>query len=618
MRKIFLAFSIVLVGLIFLSRLFYLQVYNNTSNSFLEDNAIKKVFDYPKRGYVYDRNNILLVANQPSYDIMIIPREVKPFDTLELCSLLKITKIDLDKRLKRAKNYSPRLPSPFVSQVSKNDFAILQEKLWKYEGFFIQKKALRDYKVNIGANVLGSIGEVNRSTIKKDPYYSLGDMIGKEGIEVSYEKTLRGSKGVKFIQKDRFNRAIGPYKNGIYDTLPVPGKNITLTIDSKLQEYGEFLMQNKRGGIIAIEPKSGEILSMISAPSYNPNLLVGRERSKNYTKLHYDSISKPLYDRGLQAMYPPGSPFKIINALIALEENTVTTNEKFKCNRGYFYGNRKMGCHIHKNPVDLNLGIYESCNAYFANIYRRTIEKYPKTDEGLKVWSDHVKSFGLGNYLGYDLKVGQPGKIPTPATYDRAYGKGRWFSTYTISNAIGQGEILTTPIQLANMTAAIANRGYFFTPHIIKKIDGDSIKSKYTTVRKTSISPKHFEPVIEGMFDVYKKGTAKYIQVEGIEICGKTGTAENFTRIDGKQVQLTDHSIFIAFAPKDNPKIAIAVFVENGYWGNRYAGKIASLMIEKYLKNSISRNDLENWITSHSLEEEYAKPFSGEPFKINQ
>ena len=618
MRKIFLAFSIVLVGLIFLSRLFYLQVYNNTSNSFLEDNAIKKVFDYPKRGYVYDRNNILLVANQPSYDIMIIPREVKPFDTLELCSLLKITKIDLNKRLKRAKNYSPRLPSPFVSQVSKNDFAILQEKLWKYEGFFIQKKALRDYKVNIGANVLGSIGEVNRSTIKKDPYYSLGDMIGKEGIEVSYEKTLRGSKGVKFIQKDRFNRAIGPYKNGIYDTLPVPGKNITLTIDSKLQEYGEFLMQNKRGGIIAIEPKSGEILSMISAPSYNPNLLVGRERSRNYTKLHYDSISKPLYDRGLQAMYPPGSPFKIINALIALEENTVTTNEKFKCNRGYFYGNRKMGCHIHKNPVDLNLGIYESCNAYFANIYRRTIEKYPKTDEGLKVWSDHVKSFGLGNYLGYDLKVGQPGKIPTPATYDRAYGKGRWFSTYTISNAIGQGEILTTPIQLANMTAAIANRGYFFTPHIIKKIDGDSIKSKYTTVRKTSISPKHFEPVIEGMFDVYKKGTAKYIQVEGIEICGKTGTAENFTRIDGKQVQLTDHSIFIAFAPKDNPKIAIAVFVENGYWGNRYAGKIASLMIEKYLKNSISRNDLENWITSHSLEEEYAKPFSGEPFKINQ
>lgn len=618
MRKIFLAFSIVLVGLIFLSRLFYLQVYNNNSNSFLEDNAIKKVFDYPKRGYVYDRNNILLVANQPSYDIMIIPREVKPFDTLELCSLLKITKIDFDKRLKRAKNYSPRLPSPFVSQVSKNDFAVLQEKLWKYEGFFIQKKAIRDYKVNIGANVLGSIGEVNRSTIKKDPYYLLGDMIGKEGIEVSYEKTLRGSKGVKFIQKDRFNRAIGPYKNGIYDTLPVPGKNITLTIDSKLQEYGEFLMQNKRGGIIAIEPKSGEILSMISAPSYNPNLLVGRERSKNYTKLHYDSISKPLYDRGLQAMYPPGSPFKIINALIALEENTVTTNEKFKCNRGYFYGNRKMGCHIHKNPVDLNLGIYESCNAYFANIYRRTIEKYSKTDEGLKVWSDHVKSFGLGNYLGYDLKVGQPGKIPTPATYDRAYGKGRWFSTYTISNAIGQGEILTTPIQLANMTAAIANRGYFFTPHIIKKIDGDSIDRKYTIARKTSISPEHFEPVIEGMFNVYKKGTAKYIQVNGIEICGKTGTAENFTRINGKQVQLTDHSIFIAFAPKNDPKIAIAVFVENGYWGNRYAGKIASLMIEKYLKNSISRNDLENWITSHSLEEEYAKPFSGEPFKINQ
>lgn len=618
MRKLLLVFSIIIVGLVFLTRLFYLQVYNTNSNSFLEDNAIKKVFEYPKRGYVYDRNKILLVTNQPSYDVMVIPRELKPLDTTEFCNLLKITKAEFLKKLKRAKNYSPRLPSVFVAQVSKSDFAVLQEKLWKYEGFFIQKRALREYKTSIGANVLGSIGEVNRSTIRKDPYYVLGDLIGKDGVEVSYENILRGSKGVKFIQKDRFNRDIGPYKEGLYDTLPVPGKDITLTIDSKLQEYGEYLMQNKRGGIIAIEPQTGEILSMISAPSYNPNLLVGRERSKNYTQLHYDSIRKPLYDRGLQAMYPPGSPFKLLNALIALEENTVTVNEKFNCNRGYHYGNRKMGCHIHKSPVNLNLGIYESCNAYFANIYRRTIEKYQRTDEGLKVWSDHVKSFGLGNYLGYDLKVGQPGKIPTPKTYDRAYGKGRWYSTFTISNAIGQGEILTTPIQLANMTAAIANRGYFYTPHIIKKIDGDTINSKYTTRKKTSITPKHFEPVINGMFDVYRKGTAKYIQIKDIEICGKTGTAENFTVINGQKVQLTDHSIFIAFAPKDDPKIAIAVFVENGYWGNRYAGKIASLMIEKYLKNSISRTDLETWITSHSLEEEYAKPLSGEPFTINE
>lgn len=616
MRKLLLFAIVILVGLIFIARLFFLQIYNQKEYNLYEDNAIRKVYDYPKRGYIYDRNGKLLVANQPSYDVMIIPREVKALDTLEFCDLLKINKEDFIKKYHRAYRYSPRLPSVFVPQLSKEDYATLQEKMYKYEGFYIQKRSLRDYQTTIGANVLGDIGEVNDRELQKDPYYKMGDLIGKQGIEASYEKILRGVKGIKFIQKDRFNRDIGPYKNGIYDTLPQPGKDITVTIDSELQAYGEKLMTNKRGGIIAIEPSSGEILAMVSAPSYDPNILVGRDRSKNYTKLHYDK-AKPLYDRGLQAMYPPGSPFKLLNALVALQEGVVTPHDKFVCAMGYRYGNRRMGCHLHKSPTNLNVGIYESCNSYFANIYRKIIDKYDSPAEGIDVWSKHIKSFGLGDYLGYDLLIGQPGKIPDSKTYDRAYGKNRWYTTFTLSNAIGQGEVLTTPIQLANMTAAIANRGYFYTPHIIKNIEGGTIDSKYTTPNYTTIDKEHFEPVIEGMYDVYNKGTAKYLKIPGIEICGKTGTAENFTKIDGKRTQLTDHSIFIAFAPKDNPKIALAVFVENGYWGSRFAGRIASLMIEKYIKGQISRTDMEDWILGHTLQHEYDKAYSEKPFKIN-
>ncbi|WP_299365968.1 penicillin-binding protein 2, partial [Winogradskyella sp.] len=535
MRKLLLITTVLLVGLVFIARLFYLQIYGGYEYDIFEDNAIRKVYNYPKRGYVYDRNGKLLVANQPSYDVMVIPREVEPMDASELnefCSLLRITLEEYNKKLDRAKNYSPRLPSPFVPQLSKTDYAVLQEKMHKYEGFYIQKRSLRSYQTTIGANVLGDIGEVNRTIIKRQPYYKLGDLIGKQGIEKTYEKTLRGIKGIQFIQKDRFNKNIGPYKNGTFDTLPKPGKDITITIDSRLQAYGELLMTNKRGGIVAIEPSSGEILAMVSGPSYNPNLLVGRDRSKNFNKLYKDSIAKPLFDRGLQAMYPPGSPFKTLNALVALQEGVVTTEERFSCAMGYRYGNRKMGCHVHRSPANMNIGIYESCNAYFANVYRRIIDKYDSPAEGMDNWSKHIKSFGLGNYLNNDLSVGQPGKVPTAATYDRGYGKNRWYTTFTISNAIGQGEVLATPIQLANMAAAIGNRGYFYTPHIIKEIEGDTIPSKFTTPRYTTIDKQHFEPIIQGMYDVYNKGTADMLQVRGIEICGKTGTAENFAIID--------------------------------------------------------------------------------------
>jgi len=621
MRKLLLLTTVILVGLIFIARLFYLQIYGGYEYDIFEDSAIKKEYTYPKRGYVYDRNGKLLVANQPSYDVMVIPREVEPMDSLDLiefCNLLKITREDYDKKLERAKNYSPRLPSPFVPQLSKSDYAVLQEKMRKYVGFYIQKRSLRSYQTSIGANVLGDIGEVNRRIIEKQPYYKLGDLIGKQGVEQSYEEILRGTKGIKFIQKDRFNKTIGPFQEGKLDTLPVPGKDITITIDSELQAYGELLMQHKRGGIVAIEPSSGEILAMVTGPSYNPNILVGRNRSKNYTKLHYDSIAKPLFDRGLLAQYPPGSPFKVINALIGLQEGVVDEHDTFSCRMGYYYGSRKLtGCHHHRSPVDMNMGIAQSCNAYFVNVYRRIIDKYDDAGDGMNKWAAHAKSFGLGDFLNNDLSVGRPGRIPDGDYYDRAYGDNRWGSTYIVSNAIGQGEVEATPIQLANMAAAIGNRGYYYTPHIIKNIEGDTIPSNFTTPKYTTIDRQHFEPVIEGMFDVYNDGTAKALKVEGIEICGKTGTAENFAIIDGKKTQLTDHSIFVAFAPKDNPKIAIAVFVENGYWGSRFAGRMASLMIERYIKGKITRTDLENWILTHSLENEYAKPHSGEPFKIN-
>lgn len=618
MRKLLLFASITIVGLTFIFRLFYLQVYRVQNHNLFEDNAIKKVYDYPKRGFVYDRNGKLLVANQPSYDVMFIPREVKPLDTLEFCSLLKIDKKRFIDIYQQAYLYSPWLPSVFVAHLSKEDYAVLQEKMRKFEGFYIQKRSIRLYQTTIGANVLGNLGEVNNAIIKEHPYYKMGDLIGKQGVEASYEDILRGKKGIKFIQKDRFNRDIGPYKDGVYDTLPEPGKDITISIDSKLQEFGELLMKHKRGGIIAIEPSSGEILAMVSAPSYNPNLLVGRNRSKNYTKLHYDTIAKPLYDRCLLAQYPPGSPFKVLNALIGLQENVVTTKDKFSCSLGYYYGGVKLtGCHSHPSPLSMNEGIAQSCNSYFCNVYRQIIEKHDDVAKGMDIWSNHIKSFGLGNYLGYDLKIGSKGRIPNSNFYNKWYGEGRWSSTYNISNAIGQGEIEATPIQLANMVAAIGNRGYFYTPHIIKNIKGDTIDKKFTTPKQTTIDKENFEPVVQGMFDVYNNGTASYLKVPGIDICGKTGTAENYTKIDGVKTQLTDHSIFVAFAPKDNPKIAIAVFVENGYWGSRFAGKIASLMIEKYIKGHITRTDLEDWILSHSLEDEYAKPYSGKPFKIN-
>ena len=618
MRKLLLFSLIIAVGIVFLSRLFYLQLFQAESYNIDDDNAIRKVFHYPKRGYVYDRNGELLVANQPSYDVMVIPREVEPLDTLEFCNLLKITKEDFIKIYNKSYHYSPRLPSVFIPHLSKEDYAFLSEKMRKYHGFYIQKRSLRHYLTSVGANVLGDIGEVNQKEVEQDPYYKMGDLKGKQGVEKSYDTILRGVKGIKYIQKDRFNRDIGPYKDGEYDITPEPGKDITITIDAVLQAYGEKLMQNKKGGIVAIEPKTGELLALVSAPSYNPNLLVGRERSRNYTKLYNDSIHLPLIDKGLLRVHEPGSPFKALIALTALQEGAITPQTTVYCTGVYHYGKKgTMGCHCGGGRRDLVMGIAKSCNSYFANAFRKTIDQYDNASHGMDVWSEDIKSFGLGQYLGTDLPIGKKGNIPDGAYYDKWYPDFNWGSTTIISNAIGQGEILVTPIHLANMAAAIANKGYYYTPHIIKNIEGQKINSDFNTVHNTNIDKKYFDPVVEGLFDVYNYGTANFLQVPGIEICGKTGTAENFTIINGVRTQLTDHSIFVAFAPKDDPKIALAVFVENGYYGARWAGRIASLMIEKYIKGEVTLKNMEQLVLDKSLEEEYLKPYSGKPFTIN-
>ncbi len=620
MKNKLLPFLIILSSFIFILRLFWVQLIDINDVKLSNKNSVEKVYNFPERGYVFDRNDRLIVGNELFYDLMIIPAELKPIDTLEFCKILKIAKTTLIDKINKAKKYSRVKPSVFLSQISKTDYAIIQEKLWKYKGFSVRKKSNRNYLLNSASNILGYISEVNDYEVKDNSYYESGELIGRQGIEKSYEKKLRGLKGVSYFEKDNFNRTTGSYKEGVYDTLLKPAKNINLTIDSNLQIYGDSLMVNKFGSIVAIEPESGEILSLINAPSFDPNLLIGRERSTNYLKLKNDTIGKPLFDRGLQGMYPPGSTFKLINGLIALQEDVITPSTKILCNAGHFYSNKRfMKCHCKPGTYnDLNKAIYNSCNTYFATIYKKTIEKYSSSKQGVDNWKNHVNSFGLGNYLGYDHPLGQPGLIPDSKYYDKWYPNNRWRAATTISNGIGQGEILTTPIQLGNIAASIANRGWFITPHFVKKISNDSIKFKYREKKYSSIDSIHFEKIVQGMYDVIEKGTAQNSKIRGIEIVGKTGTAENFIKIDDVRKQLTDHSIFIGFAPKENPKIAIAVFIENGYWGTRWAAPIASLMMEKYLNKKVERKYLEKYIFNGNLMNEYLKPYTKSNFSINE
>ncbi len=581
-----------------------LQVIDPSYKFSAESNTQRKITEYSSRGLIFDRNGKLLVSNQAVYDVMIIPREVVPFDTLDFCNALNITKEELDglfqelRRNIRNKKASTFKPSVFFKQLAAEQYGVLQEKLYKFTGFYVQRRTLRKYEYHNAAHVLGYVSEVNEAMMQKDSYYALGDYIGISGIEKTYENYLRGSKGARFVMVDVHGREKGLLRGGRLDTAAISGKDLTLTLDVDLQAYGEFLMQNKTGSIVAIEPSTGEILAMVSSPSYDPELLIGRKRSENFPILASDTLF-PLLNRAIMSGYPPGSTFKTVMALIGMQEGVLKESTRYGCQMGYHAHGISIGCHSHISPLDLPSSISNSCNAYYCNVFRSIIDNpvIGSQKTALDRWKQYLLNFGFGNRLGSDFFNEARGFIPGSSYYDRIYG-GRWGSLTVLSLSIGQGELLTTPIQMANMTAAIANKGYFFTPHILKSVKNDTIPTRFKTIHNTGIDSINFAPVIKGMelaiWGEYGT-TARIARIPDISICGKTGTAQN---PHGK-----DHSIFVAFAPKENPKIAIAVYVENSGFGATYAAPIASLLIEKYLKREIhpSRKWLETRMAEINL-----------------
>jgi penicillin-binding protein 2 len=595
-RRLFFYFLFGGSAVLLLITLFGIQVINDSYKISAENNVIKAVTIYPERGYIYDREGVLLVTNQRAYDLMVTPRQVKELDTLVFCNIIKIDKEQFIKNISRAKRYSTRKASLFIKEISKQTAAELQERLYEFSGFYLQERTMREYPEKSAAHILGYVSQVPDYILKKDNYYKRNDNYGISGVESSYEKDLRGVQGTQYLIRDVWNRPKGSFANGEYDSLAVNGKDIELCIDIQLQKYAEQLMLNKKGSIVAIEPSTGEILSLVSSPYFDPNLLIGRSRSPNFNRMYKD-VDKPLFDRSLLAEYPPGSTFKLVNALIGLQEDVIYDGTRFTCDEGWrFSAKLKIGCHAHRSPLNLIESIEQSCNAYYCNTFRRIIEKYPTAAEGYENWRNHVLSFGLGNFLNNDLYNGRKGRVPTVDFYNRQYGKRRWKAPTVISLAIGQDALVVSPIQMANMCVAIANRGFYYTPHIVRKVDGIPLNdSTYNVPKYTSIDEKHFSTVINGMERVFtgKHGTAKTARIKGIEICGKTGTAEN--------PHGDDHSIFIAFAPKDNPKIALAVYVENGGWGSTWAAPIASLMIEKYLTGKSSNTKQEAFILNGNL-----------------
>ena len=595
-RRLFFYFLFVGTTLLLLITLFGIQVLNDSYKVSAENNVIKSITIYPERGYIYDREGVLLVTNQRAYDLMVTPRQIKRLDTIALCEIIDIDLEEFNKYLKRAKRYSTRKASLLLKEISKQTAAQLQERLYEFPGFYLQERTIRQYPERSAAHILGYVSQVPDYILKKDDYYKRNDNYGISGVESSYEKDLRGVRGTQYLIRDVWNRPKGSFEDGKYDSLAINGKDIELSIDIQLQKYAEELMRNKKGSIVAIEPATGEILTLVSSPNYDPNLLIGRSRSINFNRMYKD-LDKPLFDRSLLAEYPPGSTFKLVNALIALQEGVIYDGTRFSCDEGWrFSAKLKIGCHAHRSPLNLIESIEQSCNAYYCNTFRRIVEKYPTASKGYDNWREHVLSFGLGNFLNNDLYNGRKGRVPTVDFYNKQYGKGRWKAPTVISLSIGQDALVVSPIQMANMCAAIANRGHYYTPHIVREVDGAPLNdSTYNTPKYTSIDKKHFNTVINGMERVFtgKHGTAKTARVKGIEICGKTGTAENS---HGE-----DHSIFIAFAPKENPQIAIAVYVENGGWGSTWAAPIASLMIEKYLTGQISNSKQEAFILNGNL-----------------
>lgn len=572
------------VGFVFIIRLFYLQVIDESYKNSAQNNVLRYVTQYPARGLIYDRNGQLLVYNEAVYDLMVMPSQVTQMDTVEFCRLLDISLEGFRERLKKAKEYSRFKPSMFEKQLSKETYGFLEEKLYRYPGFYVQSRTLRKYPKPIASHLLGYVGEVNQQIIAKDPYYKSGDYIGISGIEKSYEELLRGIKGIKVRMVDVHNREVGSYQDGLLDTNAVVGKDLYLTIDAELQEYGELLMQGKMGSIVAIEPSTGEILAFLSSPGYDPNLLVGRVRGKNFKLLSEDPV-KPLLNRAMMGQYPPGSTFKMVNDLVGLEEGVLNTKTRYSCQGT---SSSPIRCtHSHQSPLDVYVAIQQSCNPFHWNVYRSILSSsgHGSLRENYNTWRKHVMSLGFGKKLGTDLGNELSGNIPSVEKFDAIYGKGRWNAMTVRSLSIGQGEILATPLQIANSAAVMANRGFYYVPHVVRA-SGDSLIRNINYEKVTStIKPKHFEVVVEGMRQVATMGTARWYQPEGISMCGKTGTAEN---PHGK-----DHSLFMAFAPAEKPVIAIAVVVENSGFGSTWALPIASLMIEKYINREVKRKDVE-------------------------
>ena len=587
-RQKILQLSLLIVVLLIVGRLFWLQVIDSDYKDSARNNAMRYMVQYPPRGEVYDRNGEFLVQSTESYDLMVVPRDVEPFDTAFLANTLGVTVEEVRKALDKARSYSRRRPSMIFKQLPKEVKLKLDER--HLVGFYTQYRTSRTYPRKIAGNLLGYINEVDEATIKRDPYYRMGDYIGKSGIEKSYEEYLRGTKGVKVELVDVHGMPQGSYADGRYDTLPIPGKAITCTIDARLQEYAEQLMAGKVGSVVAIEPATGEILVMASSPSYDPDKLVGRDLGNNYMELLRNG-RHPLFNRAVMSRYPPGSTFKVVNGLIGLQEGVCHAEDLHPCYNGYTIG-RGVKCHSHFSPVNLVQATANSCNAYFCYVLRDILDnrKYGGiTKGGFDKWHEYVESFGFGRKLESDFWDELAGYVPTSDFYDRRY-RGSWNSLTVISLAIGQGELGVTPLQLANLGATIANRGYYYIPHVVKKIAGqDSIDARFYKKNYTMVDPKHFDPIVEGMYEaVNVAGTATRFAVPGLDICGKTGTAQNPAG--------PDHSTFLCFAPRDNPKIVVSVYVEHGRWGATAAAPIASLLVEKYLTDTVTRPDMERQI----------------------
>ena len=585
-RKYILGGSVVIVVLIYLIRLFSLQIMSEDYKKNADSNAFLNKVQYPSRGVMYDRNDKLLVYNQPAYDVTLVMNEIENLDTLDLCKTLNITVDYFKRRISEMKDrrsnpgYSRYTPQVFMTQLSAEECGVFQEKLFKFSGFYIQRRIIRQYTYNAAAHVLGDIAEVSKKDIAEDDYYVRGDFIGKQGVERSYEKVLRGEKGVEILLRDARGRIQGRYMNGELDKTPVAGKNLKLGIDIELQMLAERLLEGKIGSVVAIEPSTGEILCMASAPTFDPRLMVGRQRGKNHLDLARDSW-KPLLNRSIMGQFRPGSTFKTTQGLTFMEEGIITPETAYSCYGGFVHSGLRVGCHAHPSPLPLVPAIATSCNGYFCwGLYHMigARKKYGSVQNAMATWRDYMVSMGFGYPLGVDLPGEKRGMIPNDKYYNKNY-RGSWNGLTIISIAIGQGEVTATPLQIANLGATIANRGYFITPHVVKEIEDGEMESQFSEKRYTKVRKEHYETVVQGMRAAVTGGTCRAANIPGLDVCGKTGTAQN----RGK-----DHSAFMGFAPMDNPQIAVAVYVENGGWGATYGVPIGALIMEKYLKGTLS------------------------------